>query len=263
MERRSLFHYYWFGTCVRYLQDATIGKRLGADDPAAGGIRYNIKQLLQGFANFNLQVTLRAARPLQAMADEWHALPDDHALSAEEAKRLSREVTTLRHTLEAEIEGFAAYLATPKRFSETALADDASQLFAPGIFSRLPAIARFDIKEAGRCILFELPTAAGFHLMRATEAALREFYCAIAKQKRVELMWGPMVRDLRTRRKATPYATLLDHLDHIRTSFRNPTQHPDKIYDIHEIQDFLGVVVDVLSRMAIVLPVETTAPDPA
>jgi len=41
-----------------------------------------------------------------------------------------------------------------------------------------------------------------------------------------------------------------DHLDHIRRSFRNPTQHPDKIYDIQEAQDLFGLCVDAVNRMS-------------
>ena len=38
-------------------------------------------------------------------------------------------------------------------------------------------------------------------------------------------------------------------LDHIRSNFRNPTDHPEKIYDIEEVQDLLNVRCDAISRM--------------
>jgi hypothetical protein len=58
-----------------------------------------------------------------------------------------------------------------------------------------------------------------------------------------------MIKHLRERRSAPP-KVLLDHLDGIRTNFRNPTQHPDATYDIHEAQDLFSVCVDAVNRAA-------------
>jgi hypothetical protein len=46
-----------------------------------------------------------------------------------------------------------------------------------------------------------------------------------------------------------PPPLILQNLDHIRVNFRNPTQHPDKIYDIQEVQDLFGLCVDAANRM--------------
>src|SRR5258706_16076864 len=105
----------------------------------------------------------------------------------------------------------------------------------------MPPIAKYDVEEAGKCIAFERPTAAAFHLLRGTESVLKDFYCTMIKQKRCQLMWGPMVADLRKRPKTKKNIVLLDNLDNIRRSFRNPTQHPEKIYDIQEVQDLWGL----------------------
>ncbi len=57
-----------------------------------------------------------------------------------------------------------------------------------------------------------------------------------------------MVEGLKKRRSSPP-VELLNNLDNIRTSFRNPTQHPDKVYDIQEAQDLFGLSIDVVNRM--------------
>ena len=54
---------------------------------------------------------------------------------------------------------------------------------------------------------------------------------------------------LRQRRDA-PSDELLENLDLIRRSFRNPTAHPEKSYDIDEAQDLFGLCIDVVNRMA-------------
>jgi hypothetical protein len=120
---------------------------------------------------------------------------------------------------------------------------------APGVFKELPEVAQYDFLQAGRCIAFELPTAAAFPLMRGTEDVLRWFYCSVVKRERVSpLRWGPMTSHLGGRRSPPP-DVLLANLDNLRRSFRNPTQHPDKIYDIEEAQDLLALSIDVVSRM--------------
>lgn len=47
-----------------------------------------------------------------------------------------------------------------------------------------------------------------------------------------------------------PQKELLDNLDNIRVSFRNPTQHPEKRYDIDEAQDLFNLCIEVVNRMA-------------
>jgi len=158
----------------------------------------------------------------------------------------------LRNTLFAEAQGNVAFILTDKRIDVNKLLSAVPALMAPGVFDSLPDVARYDFMEAGKCIAFELPTAAAFHLLRGTEGMLRHFYCSLVRRGRVEPLWGPMVESLR-RRRTPPPAPLLDNLDNIRRSFRNPTQHPDKIYDIQEVQDLFGLCVDAVNRMVLSL----------
>lgn len=251
MIRRSIYRYYWFGTCVRYLQDALVGHTVLTAEP--GGIRNNINAFFKYLDELGLVVTQRASPELSEFAD---ALPDDEGatLSQEQSVRLIEIMGHIRRTLDAEIKGFEAYIVTPKRIDVSKLLNDTPSLLAPGVHSKLPEIAQFDLAEAGKCIAFERPTAAAFHILRGTEAVLVAFYEAIVRQKRVNRMWGPMVSDLKKRRKAKPYEVLLNNLDNIRLSFRNPTQHPELTYDIHEVQDLLALCIDAINRMARALP---------
>lgn len=250
MISRSIFEYYWFGTCLRFLQDAPVGVTMRGPH---GGIRDNIDAFFRYLDELDLLVTRRASGELTEYAN---ALPDDEGarLSKEQSERLNKIMEEIRKTLEAELKGFEAYIVTPKRIDVSKLLDDTPSLLTPGVFSKLPAIAQFDLTEGGKCIAFERPTAAAFHILRGTEAVLVAFYEAIVRQKRVQRMWGPMVIHLMKRRKAQPYEALLINMDNIRRSFRNPTQHPEKTYDIHEVQDLWGLCIDAITRMAKVLP---------
>ncbi len=56
------------------------------------------------------------------------------------------------------------------------LINRAETMFSAELQKGIPRQAITDVHEAGRCIAFELSTAAGFHVLRATEALTREYY---------------------------------------------------------------------------------------
>lgn len=253
MIRIPVIEYLYFGTCLRYLQDAPTGHRI----KGTPSILDNIDRFLQTLGDIGLEVTLRisACRDLMDFREELDkTTPTGAELSVNQGDKLSRLMTDIRQTLEAELLVREAFVVTPKILDVSKLLNNVDALFAPDIFSELPEISQYDFAEAGKCIAFERPTAAAFHLLRGTEAVLRHFYCTFVRRKRVShLMWGDMVKDLRERRKTKRYVTLYNNLDSIRLSYRNPTQHPDKVYDVQEVQDLWPLCVEVINRMTRIL----------
>lgn len=245
MQSKPIWDYIFFGTSLRYLQDAKEGWPVHAD----GLVLDNIDSFLSCLEEFELPVTQRAAHGVVRLRDELAESDLEHRLTPAEANRLTELMTDVRKTLDAEASGSVAFIVVDKRIDVNKLLSDVRALMAPGTFDALPDIAKNDLVAAGRCIAFELPTAAAFHLLRGTESMLRLFYCSIVKKSRADFMWGPMVKSLRQRKKKPPPKPLLDNLDNIRLSFRNPTQHPDKVYDIQEVQNLFPLCVDVLDRM--------------
>lgn len=247
MKQVPIFNYYWFGTCVRYLTDAKSGVFIKKE----GYILDNINSFFGYLDDLGLQVTRRAAIDLKKMEIELETLADDAVMTKEQINELNSVMVSLRKTLDAELKGFFVYMIYPKRLDTTKLLEDVSALFTPNVYIELPEIAQRDFAEAGKCIAFSQPTAAAFHILRGTEGVVKYFYFSMIKQKRIKspFMWGPMVADLRGKTKSKGYVTLYNHLDHIRKSFRNPTQHPELFYDIHEVQDLWSLCVEVSCRM--------------
>ncbi len=246
MQSVPVYRFWSFGTNVRYLQDA----REGFNVHGAGNILKNIETLFQRLEELELRVTVRAAGDLKKFETEMKATPTDTKLTAAQATKLSGTVKALRQTLEAELKGISAYTISPKRLDVEKLTLDVASLLAPGVYQALSGVAQYDLAEAAKCIAFERSTAAAFHLMRATEEVLRTYYCHFVKRDRISpMLWYPMVQALQQHRRAKANDVLHRNLDNIRLSFRNPTQHPDKVYDIQESQDLLGLCVDVINRM--------------
>jgi hypothetical protein len=255
MEARPTDGYIRMGLAVRLLVDAVAGLpvfRIGfAFD--------SLDQLLRSLPEYELHVTARIAHPLIRIRDRWNTERSEHhdddawiqarRLSDTEAEELRGTAITIQETILAEARGNVAFITRDKRYDVGRLLNDVGALMPPGVFENLSAKAQYDFGQAGKCVAYEVPTAAAFHLMRGTEAVLRDFYCTIVRRDRVDpLLWGPMTMHLAKRSKPPP-DVLLNNLDNLRRSFRNPTQHPEKIYDIEEVQDLFALSIDVVSRM--------------
>lgn len=246
MKKTEIFEYWAFGYDYYLLRYECDGI------PIHGPIDSLTARLDEFFIrvdDLNLQVTKSAAADLREIYQRAKKMPKDAKVDSKLASEITTVINRVDTTLDAELRLRDAFIVTPKRFDLKHLLDKPSELFGKGVFSLLPVICRFDLTNACRAIAFSLPTAAAFHLMRATEGTLRLYYCTIVKRGRVaSLMWANMITHLRKRRDA-PKKSILDHLDNIRVNFRNPTQHPEARYDIDEVQDLLAVSIDVISRM--------------
>jgi hypothetical protein len=242
--------YIVIGYNLRYLLDVSTnhsvyGKKRVLD---------TIRTLIRDCTDSGLLVTSRTALDLyDPLITTWdkgkrHADLHTRTLSLEEVAAVKEASYQVQTVAFSEAQGVFAHVTRDKRFPVDRLLSDVPSLMSPGIFEALPEVARYDFGEAGRCIAFEAPTAAAFHLMRATEDVLRYFYCSLVERDRVRLMWGDIVAGLR-KLGSPPPAVLLNNLDNLRTGFRNPTQHPEMIYDIEDAQDLFALSVDAVNRM--------------
>lgn len=256
VEKRSVDGYVYVGTAIRYLVDCQEG--YGVFTP--GGVVDNIESLNRKLMVYELFVTVRVLGRLSDTVREWReeaaahedeeAWEESRALTGDEADKVRAAANTGRETLLAEASGKVAYIAEDKRYTVEKLTDQIETLFAVGVFDELPTIAQEDFTASGRAIAFMLPTAAAFHILRGTEAALRGYYARLVLRGRIAepRMWAAIVADLRA--KSTPPPDLLTtSLDSLRKHYRNPTQHPDKSYDIDEVQDLLASAIDVVNQM--------------
>jgi hypothetical protein len=257
MRVTSIYKYYAFGYNYSLISPPAVGMRIRGVDHSLETLVGELFGLLD---ELDLRVTRGAAQDLDHILDDTKKLDDNAVVDAALASRVNNAINKLDTTLDAELQLRRAFIVTPKRFDLEHLLGKWAQLVSTETDKRLPQIARFDFGSACLCIAYALPTAAAFHLMRCLEAMLREYYCALVKRDRVQkLMWYDMVEHLRKRKNAPP-KSLLDHLDHIRENFRNPTQHPEARYDLDLAQDLLNVVIEALNRISRDLATRGVAP---
>jgi len=84
--------------------------------------------------------------------------------------------------LAAELSNSDTYWVSPKGTHKTSMLMRSASSILPASITKDYPEASADFDEAGRCWLFDTYTAVGFHLMRATESVIREYYKKITGQ---------------------------------------------------------------------------------
>jgi hypothetical protein len=165
--------YFFFGTCVRYLQDIPENSGIG-DTHEGWGVRTNLR-IFTYLDDLNMSVSSRMAPvgELKGVLAELKKSNDSAGLSVGQAQRISNAMNGLRNTLEAELRGIEAYTVTPKRYDVATLLDRSDEIFAPGVFDVLPSIAQFDWRR-----LDDVSRSSDLPQQPFTYFALPKRYCA-------------------------------------------------------------------------------------
>lgn len=242
MKKHSGYSLIQIGLWVRHLQ--------GAERLTFKSVRLGIGIILFEFDRFELNVSRSGSMELKTFIDNLSSVDDDEILGSDRAKELSDLMVRLENIIFAEAQIKHYYVTTNRRYNTDYLMDQPEKLFKDGVFKKLPQLSQYDFIEGFKCIVFEMPTAAAFHILRATEGVLKDCYLSDVKRNRVKKpMWGNMLKQLKERKRNRLPGVLLGCLDNIRESYRNPTNHPEKVYKIDEAEDLLGLCIDVTNKM--------------
>lgn len=155
----------------------------------------------------------------------------------------------------------SVFLVTPKKGLDTGqMIVDGSVAFPTDLPTKVPT-AIPDAQQAMRCIVFELPTAAGFHLHRANESVLRRYWDAVTSG-------APRPDD----RNMGTYLRKLDELGagdkvvktalrDLKDQHRNPLIHPEHSLDtVDEAFALFCGVFNAMEGMLKVIPVPSVGP---
>lgn len=154
----------------------------------------------------------------------------------------------------AELNTLPTYFVTQKGSHDTHTLLERSDKAFPDDLSKKVKEAMFDVAEAGKAICYELPTAAGYHLFRATEAVLRRYYSHVTGG-----MPQPKMRNIgvyiRAMRKAQcGDERILSVLDQLAKLHRNPLIHPEVTLTMDEAMSLMGMARSAVTAMLSVLP---------
>lgn len=177
-----------------------------------------------------------------------------HVLSVDDVMRLTELLTSFEEELEHEVR-IVNVFAIPDRdnYSITGLIDQGENVLPEGVRQAVTSFVRNEFHEAGKCIAFSLPTAAGFHLLRALEAVLRQYYDVMSggksrpKQKHgQDAAMGAYINAIE-QYGVDPKS--ISVLREIKDLHRNPRIHPEDVMSMNDAIGLLGVVVSAIQRM--------------
>lgn len=155
---------------------------------------------------------------------------------------------------QAELSSFNCYFVLQKGgFDTHTLLMWGENIFPADLRDKCPE-ALFDSQNAAKALAYELPTAVGFHLFRATECVLRRYYIQVTGGRA-----APKVRNLGVYLNALKQSGFGDQkvlavLKQLVDLHRNPLVHPEAVLSIDESIDLVGLCRSAVSAMLSELP---------
>jgi hypothetical protein len=255
MLRIDAYYLYSTGAIIHPLEEM----RAGDDFQQWALPMYSAQSRLEQLFNqsvFKLKTSLAAANKLY---DTLTPLTDnferDVQLTGAEAFAITEAIRGFETVLSAELGLMNIYLVTKKRgYDTTDIITNGIALFPDDLAEKVPDAVK-DINEGTRCIAFELPTAAGFHLHRANESVLHRYYDVVMNGAP-----RPSGRNIGDYLKAMNDANAGDlavrsSLKDLKDLHRNPLIHPEHSLDsVDDAIALLGGIQSVVVHMLKTIP---------
>ncbi len=154
--------------------------------------------------------------------------------------------------LSAELLDLDTYFVSQKGIYKTPdLLAHAEMHFSEEVRRLLPPKAISDIKEAGRCLAFDLGTAAGFHIARAIESVLLSYLeeiapTAVESLKDSDRNLGKYINLLKSNGGEPKVCATLDQFKDLH---RNPLMHPEVDLTPDEAMALFGIAQSAIVTM--------------
>ena len=232
MKRVNQMRLYRLGNLTRL-------RSLRAGDKADQGVNSVTVMLIQLRAFVDneeyqkmLPAAVEKAATLSKILEEMYVF--EETLSQNTINYAVSVLNTFETSLEDDLERLPTYEIEPvAAYSFGQLINAAETVFPENMRKEgiLGAQTILDFRWAGACLAFDLPTACGFHVFRATDAMLRK-YCdhfgAVPKGSGRD--WGRFIQALRDvlanpAANKKPNVRTIELLDSIRAIDRNPLVH--------------------------------------
>jgi len=174
---------------------------------------------------------------------------------------------TFETVLSEELLTISAYSASQKGiYSTSDLIDQASNIFPPSVLGKLSQSIIQEVNQAGRCLAFDISTATGFHMLRATEEVLHKYYLIVCEPKVQSKLdsWGAYIAALYklTEQESQAKENVKNHvkkvlalLQQIKDQDRNIIMHPEISLSEDEAFILFEITKSSILAMADKLPI--------
>jgi hypothetical protein len=135
-------------------------------------------------------------------------------------------------------------------YKTSTLIENGDAVFPKNIRDKLPALAVTDVKAAGRCLAFDLPTSAGFHIARTVETVLLQYFSVLEIELPEYKNLGRYIETLREQGPAKGIdPKVIAAVDQFRDLYRNPIMHPDVNLTSDEAQTLFANAQSAISAI--------------
>lgn len=144
---------------------------------------------------------------------------------------ITAALSTFQTIFQTEMEKATTYQVSKKGiYSTVDLVESAEEVFPAELAPFVNQKTKDDIHAAGRCLAFNLPTAAGFHAARGIEGQMELYWQTFTKKTGTCHGWQDYIDDLRKVMTAgivpVPEERTVKMLELIKAHDRNPVMHP-------------------------------------
>ncbi len=162
--------------------------------------------------------------------------------------QLAAQINRFTIILQAELSAADSYYVTEKRNWDTkGLIFSAEKDMDEPFRNILPEECISDIRDAGKCIAFELPTAVGFHICRAVETVLF-LYFGVLNISLKGLKNPGMHAYIDLIEKEGVDSQIIEELRKLK-KLRNALMHPDLALEAGDAQDLFKDAMKIIATM--------------
>lgn len=150
---------------------------------------------------------------------------------------IATKVDAFRSVFEAECRDVDVYtVGQISIYKTSALVSNGHGVLPPETRENVPSEALKEFDDAGRCLAFDLPTACGFHALRALELVMDDYLNAFGVVTEKMKSWNDYIVAAKNLSDSTtapkkPSPKVAAMLDRMRELDRNPLMHPRDTLD--------------------------------
>ena len=198
MKQTNIYEYYAFGYNYSLIRRNGL---LGYKTKKANQL---LNEFFESIEELDLEVTQKVSEELKEIQEKVEK-SEEEEINQKLAEKIETQIERIDIALDAELKLKESYQLTDKRYALKKLLNAPQKLLAKGVFDNLNDHTKKDFHLACGQIALSLPTGAAFHLMRALEEQVKMLYFHFKKTGRLTRpMWGPMIQQLRNKRKPKP-----------------------------------------------------------
>ncbi len=256
MKATNLNIFYQLGSQLRYfIQEAHIGQEWDELFMFSHYAKEWLAAFIQETAEYgdSLVDSRASAQGLLNHVNTIFSLPQSdwkRPITPDEYIGLSNGQDEFEKNFEREHRNIDVFTVTPKGIYNTRLLMDRPEMqFPESLRPILPIQTLYDLKQAGRCLVFDIPTACAFHTCRATESLMLEYHGLLSGgpwnfKKRD---WKIYIEQLTVQNAPLK---ITQRLGEIKSLDRNAYIHPDVNVSIEEAQVLYSLCLAVNFYMA-------------